>query len=425
MGKWRRHSREFKQQAVERMKRCENVEELARDLGIERKLLYSWKYQFEGRPEPKHANYLGRAAPQTAETRLRAENQALKLTLTVERMCQLAAVSRAGYYRHLAQHQPDQEDMEVRAAIQEIALAHQRRYGYRRITAELHRRGMQVNHKRVARLMREDNLLSLRYRHYIVTTDSQHNLEVYLNLASRMQLTAINQLWIADITYIRLQREFVYLAAILDAFSRRVIGWALDRTLAARLPLAALAQAIAQRQPPPGLVHHSDRGVQYASHDYIGLLEAHSMTPSMSRPANPYDNATCESFMKTLKHEEIYCRDYRDIDDLRRHVEEFLDRYYNHQRLHSALGYRTPAEFEQQCLTNGADAAVAAPRMSFFRHGKSIAPMPIQSLSGEPLTGSPAHRSDEFPAGYSSVSCSPAELTSASPAEPQSVLETT
>ncbi len=340
-------------------------------------------------------------------------------------MCQLAAVSRAGYYRHLAQHQPDQEDMDVRAAIQEIALAHQRRYGYRRITAELHRRGMQVNHKRVARLMREDNLLSLRYRHYIVTTDSQHNLEVYLNLASRMQLTAINQLWIADITYIRLQREFVYLAAILDAFSRRVIGWALDRTLAARLPLAALAQAIAQRQPPPGLVHHSDRGVQYASHDYIGLLEAHSMTPSMSRPANPYDNATCESFMKTLKHEEIYCRDYRDIDDLRRHVEEFLDRYYNHQRLHSALGYRTPAEFEQQCLTNGADAAVAAPRMSFFRHGKSIAPMPIQSLSGEPFTGSPAHRSDEFPAGYSSVSCSPAELTSASPAEPQSVLETT
>jgi putative transposase len=340
-------------------------------------------------------------------------------------MCQLAAVSRAGYYRHLAQHQPDKEDMDVRAAIQEIALAHQRRYGYRRITAELHRRGMQVNHKRVARLMREDNLLSLRYRPYVVTTDSQHHLEVYLNLASRMQLTAINQLWIADITYLRLQREFVYLAAILDAFSRRVIGWALDRTLAARLPLAALAQAIAQRQPPPGLVHHSDRGVQYASHDYIGLLEAHSMTPSMSRPANPYDNATCESFMKTLKHEEIYCRDYRDIDDLRPHVEEFLDRYYNHQRLHSALGYRTPAEFEQQCLTNGADAGVTAPRMSFFRHGKSIAPMPTQSLSEEPLTGSPAHRSDEFPAGYSSVSCSPAELTSASPAEPQSALETT
>jgi transposase InsO family protein len=337
-------------------------------------------------------------------------------------MCQLAAVSRAGYYRHLAQHQPDKEDMEVRAAIQEIALAHQRRYGYRRITAELHRRKMQVNHKRVARLMREDNLLSLRHRHYIVTTDSQHSFEVYLNLASRMQLTAINQLWIADITYIRLQREFVYLAAILDAFSRRVIGWALDRTLAARLPLAALAQAIAQRQPQPGLVHHSDRGVQYASRDYIGLLQAHSMTPSMSRPANPYDNATCESFMKTLKHEEIYCRDYRDIDDLRQHVEEFLDRYYNHQRLHSALGYRTPAEFEQQCLTNGADAA---PRMSFFRHEKSIAPMPVQSLSGEPFTGSPAHRSDEFPAGYSSVSCSPAELTSASPAEPQSALETT
>jgi transposase InsO family protein len=152
-------------------------------------------------------------------------------------------------------------------------------------------------------------------------------------------------------------------------------------TLAAQLPLAVLAQAIARRQPPPGLVHHSDRGVQYASH-YIGLLEAHSMTPSMSRSANRYDNATCESFMKTLNHEEIYCRDYRDIDHLRRHVEEFLDRNYNHQRLHSALGYRIPAEFEQQCLTNGADAGVTVPRLSFFRHGKSIAPMPIQSLSG-------------------------------------------
>jgi transposase InsO family protein len=338
-------------------------------------------------------------------------------------MCQLAAVSRAGYYRNLVQRQPENEDMEVRAAIQEIALAHQRRYGYRRITAELRRRGMQVNHKRVTRLMREDNLLSLRHRHYVITTDSQHHLEVYLNLASRMQLTAINQLWIADITYIRLEREFVYLAAILDAFSRRVIGWALDRTLAARLPLAALAQAIAQRQPQPGLVHHSDRGVQYASHDYISLLQAHSLTPSMSRPANPYDNATCESFMKTLKHEEIYCRDYRDIDDLRQHVEEFLDRYYNHQRLHSALGYRTPSEFEQQWLTHSTNVVAAAPKMSFFRHGKSIDPR--SSPSGEPSSGSPAHRPDEFPAGYSSVSCSPAELTSASPAESQSALETT
>ena len=140
----------------------------------------------------------------------------------------------------------------------------------------------------------------------MVTTDSKHELEVYLNLASRMKLTGINQLWVADITYIRLQREFVYLAVILDGFSRKVVGWALDRTLATRLPMAALEQAIAERQPPPGLVHHSDRGVQYASGDYVQLLEQHQMIPSMSRPANPYDNASCESFMKTLKREEIY-----------------------------------------------------------------------------------------------------------------------
>ncbi len=340
-------------------------------------------------------------------------------------MCQLAAVSRAGYYRHLAEHNPREEDITVRAAIQEIVLAHHRRYGYRRVTRELHDRGMRVNHKRVARLMREDNLLAIGHRRYVVTTDSRHDLDVYLNLAWRMKLTAINQLWVADITYIRLQREFVYLAAILDAFSRRVVGWALERTLAARLPLAALEQAIAQRQPAPGLVHHSDRGVQYASHDYVAVLLAHGMTPSMSRPGNPWDNATCESFMKTLKHEEIHCRHYRDLEDLRTHVEEFLDRYYNHRRLHSALGYRTPAAFEAQSQRPAIDAG----SMSFFRHGKSIdpmqsrQPMPAPTPSGEPHGGSPAHRCDEFPAGYSSVSCSPAALTCASPAEPNTTGE--
>jgi transposase InsO family protein len=340
-------------------------------------------------------------------------------------MCQLAAVSRAGYYRHLIQHDPQEEEIAVRAAIQEIVLAHHRRYGYRRVSRELHDRGMQVNHKRVARLMREDNLLAIGHRRYVVTTDSRHNLDVYLNLARRMKLTAINQLWVADITYIRLQREFVYLAAILDAFSRRLIGWALERTLAARLPLAALQQAIAQRQPAAGLVHHSDRGIQYASHDYVALLLAHGMTPSMSRPGNPYDNATCESFMKTLKHEEIHCRHYRDLDELRTHIEEFLDRYYNHQRLHSALGYQTPAAFEAQAQQPAIDAS----SMSFSWHGKSIDPMsaphrPLDSTpSGEPHSGSPAHRSDEFPAGYSSVSCSPAALTCASPAEPNTTGE--
>ena len=156
-----------------------------------------------------------------------------------------------------------------------------------------------------------------------------HDLEVYLNLASRLTLTGINQLWVADITYIRLKREFVYLAVMLDAYSRKVVGWALDRTLAARLPIAALTQALAERHPPPGLVHHSDRGVQYASEAYVTLLRTHHMIPSMSRPANPYDNASCESFMKTLKREEIYANTYRDLDHLRANIEAFIEQYYN------------------------------------------------------------------------------------------------
>jgi len=297
-------------------------------------------------------------------------------------MCWLARVSRAGYYRNVAERHPDEEEIEVRSAIQEIALSHRRRYGYRRVAVELRRRGFEVNHKRVSRLMREDNLLAIRHRRFVITTDSQHELEVYLNLAKRMKLNAANQLWIADLTYIRLNREFVYLAVILDKWSRRVVGWALDRTLAARLAVTALQRAIAARQPKPGLVHHSDRGIQYASADYVAVLNEHHMTPSMSRPANPYDNATCESFMKTLKQEEIYCREYRDLEDLDKHLEEFLDRYYNQRRLHSALGYRTPEEFEDECGVTGSKAEADAPKMSFFRHGKSIDPIPLKGTGG-------------------------------------------
>ena len=297
-------------------------------------------------------------------------------------MCWLAKVSRAGYYRILAEQHPREEDLEVRAAIQEIALAHQRRYGYRRITAELRRRGLQVNHKRVVRIMREDNLLAIRSRRFVITTDSRHDLEVSLNLAARMKLSGANQLWIADLTYIRLRQEFVYLAAILDAWSRRVVGWALSRSLAAQLSISALERAITTRQPGPGLVHHSDRGIQYASHDYVTLLRQHQIIASMSRPANPYDNAACESFMKTLKHEEIHCRDYRDMEELQVHLEEFLDRYYNQQRLHSALGYRTPAEFEAQ--HGRTEANTEGPKMSFFRHRKSIDPIPASGTGEEP-----------------------------------------
>jgi putative transposase len=287
----------------------------------------------------------------------------------VEKMCRLAGVSRASYYRQLAAEEPEREELETRAAIQEIALAHRRRYGYRRVSAELRRRGFAVNHKRVARMMREDNLLAIGRRKYVLTTDSRHSLKVYVNLAARMELTAINQLWIADITYIRLAGEFVYLAVVLDRYSRRVVGWALDRSLAARLAVTALQRAIESRQPLPGLVHHSDRGIQYASRDYVELLKTHEITPSMSRAANPYDNAACESFMKTLKYEEIHCSQYHTLEELSANIEAFIDRYYNRERLHSALGYRSPAEFEA-IAASLPPALAAESTLSFPRHGE-------------------------------------------------------
>jgi transposase InsO family protein len=335
--------------------------------------------------------------------------------LSIERMCQLAGVSRAGFYRSLRERQPLQEDLEVRSAIQSIFAEHKRRYGYRRVSQELRRRGLQVNHKRVSRLMREDSLLAVQPRAFVATTDSDHRLEVHLNLASRMKLTGINQLWVADITYIRLHGEFVFLAVILDAFSRKSIGWELDRTLAARLPMAALEKALSERKPPAGVVHHSDRGIQYASADYGVILQKHGMIASMSRPANPYDNASCESFIKTLKREEIYGNEYRDLDHLRENIVEFIDRYYNRVRLHSALGYRPPEEFEQ--VVHPATTSLGA-TMSFFRHKEIYRSDVGSTAEGDPAqTGSPDHRFDESPAGYSSAGCSPAEPTSASPAE--------
>jgi putative transposase len=203
--------------------------------------------------------------------------------LSVERMCTLVQVSRAGFYRWLRRKQPGAEETAVRAAIQEVAVEHKRRYGYRRITAALRHRGMVVNRKRVLRMMQEDNLLAIRTRKFVRTTDSEHPFEIFLNLAKRMELTAPNQLWVADLTYIRLQQEFVYMAVVLDAFSRRVVGWALNRSLRSTVAVDALQQAIEDRKPLPGLVHHSDRGVQYASHDYTELLRRHGATCSMSR----------------------------------------------------------------------------------------------------------------------------------------------
>jgi transposase InsO family protein len=264
-------------------------------------------------------------------------------------MCALAGISRAGYYRHWRASRPLQEETALRDRLQRAALDN-RHYGYRRLTAELQREGWAVNHKRVLRMAREDNLLCLRRRAFVpATTQSNHRFKVYPNLARRLETTAANQLWVADITYIRLDEAFVYLAVVLDGFSRRVIGWALDDHLRASLALAALRMALATREVVDGgLVHHSDRGIQYACTDYIAELDAHGIQPSMSRAGCPYDNAMAESFMKTLKQEEVDGSAYRDLDHARRAMSEFLETVYNRKRLHSALGYKPPAEFEAE-----------------------------------------------------------------------------
>jgi putative transposase len=262
-------------------------------------------------------------------------------------MCTLAQVSRAGYYRHWQTVAPRTAETALRDEVQRLALA-QRHYGYRRIAALLRRAGWRINHKRVLRLMREDNLLCLRKNAFVPpTTDSRHSWRIYPNLAWRLKPSGLNQLWVADITYVRMAEGFAYLAVVLDAFSRRAIGWAIEDHFEARLALAALEMALAKRTITPGLlVHHSDRGIQYACGDYIGRLEAHAIQPSMSRVGCPYDNAMAESFMKTLKQEEVDGRGYRDLGQAREAIEHFLADVYNRQRLHSALAYNTPAEIE-------------------------------------------------------------------------------
>jgi putative transposase len=405
--KWKeRYSRKFRCRAVERMNACENIVRLSRELRVCRTLLYKWRYQME----PTEALSEGALPQNCRESTLRREIGKLKRlladkmvevdffrgalqkvearrqrtdisgekasttkfemplqgSLSIERMCQLAQVSRAGFYRFLQNQAPAEEDITMRSTIQEIVLEHRQRYGYRRVAAELRRRGMMVNHKRVSRMMRADNLLMIRNRERKPVTDPEHELEIYLNLASRMKVSGLNQLWIADITYIRLKAEFVYLAVVLDAFSRKVVGWSLARSLQAKLPLNALKQAIADRQPPPGLVHHSDRGVQYVCGSYLQMLRTHRMISSMSRPGNPYDNASCESFMKTLKQEEIYANDYRDLEHLVLSVEAFIERYYNRFRLHSALGYRPPEEFESKSQQRDAEAGDVASKVRLF-----------------------------------------------------------
>jgi transposase InsO family protein len=265
----------------------------------------------------------------------------------VQRLCKLAGVSRASYYRRFEARAPREADVELTSHIQLLSLRH-KFYGYRRITAVLRRSGMVINAKRVQRLMREDSLIALRRKPFAPpTSDSRHGFLIVPNLLRDLVPSGLDQIWVADITYIRLREAFAYLAVILDGFSRKVVGWALAADLDASLAVAALDQALADRKPTPAsLIHHSDRGVQYASTDYRQRLADHDITVSMSRPGNPYDNAKAESFMKTLKTEEVDGRRFKDIEDARRSIAVFIEIVYNAERLHSALGYCSPLEFE-------------------------------------------------------------------------------
>jgi transposase InsO family protein len=267
--------------------------------------------------------------------------------LGIERSCELGKVSRAGYYRHWLASKPKQEETALRDEIQRLSLA-DKHLGYRRVTVLLKRAGWAVNHKRVQRIRQQDNLLCVSGRTFRpATTDARHGWKVWPNLARYLTAITVNQLWVADITYVRLDEAFVYLAVILDAFSRKVVGWAMAEHLRAELALAALEMALAQRNiTPGGLIHHSDRGVQYACGDYIQRLEQAGIQPSMSRAGCPWDNAMAESWMRTLKREEVDGRAYCDLAEATAAIGQFIDAVYNRQRLHSALSYLAPEAYE-------------------------------------------------------------------------------
>lgn len=303
--------------------------------------------------------------------------------LTIGEMCESSAVSRASYYRNWRKQEPKQEQTALRDALQRLALK-DRHCGYRRIGRWLKREGWLVNHKRVLRLMREDNLLSIRRRRFVVTTDSAHPWRVYPNLARRMVLSAINQLWVADITYVRLQHEFIYLAVILDVYSRRVVGWSISRQLDSNVAQQALASALKERQPAAGLIHHSDRGVQYACGDYVKRLEAAGITVSMSRPGNPWDNAWAESFMKTLKVEEVDGQHYRNFDHAASLIGSFIEEIYNQQRLHSALDYVSPMEFEAE-ITKAAPVAFTKKEKRTKKERKVRKGRPVETATAEEI----------------------------------------
>jgi putative transposase len=262
-------------------------------------------------------------------------------------------LARSTYYHRCRQKSKEakKEEADLRDRIEQIVVEHAR-YGYRRVTYQLRREGHKVNHKRVTRIMREQSLQCQIKRRWVKTTDSDHSYRIHRNLVKGLEVKGRNQVWVADITYIRILTGFLYLAVVLDLFSRKVIGWAISEQIDAQLTLAALRMALDERGPVEGCIHHSDRGVQYACHAYVEELQAAKMRISMARKGNPYDNAAAESFMKTLKYEEVYLWDYQSVEDVKHRIPYFLQEVYNQKRLHSALGYVTPEEFEQAELAS-------------------------------------------------------------------------
>lgn len=268
--------------------------------------------------------------------------------LSIEHLCHLFAVSRSWYYGQEVRSEVNEEETALRDRIEEMILEFPG-YGYRRVTHALHREGISVNHKRVLRIMQEESLLCQIKRSFVVkTTNSRHHFPIYPNLLADLELATPDQAWVADFTYIRLRGAFVYLACILDAFSRRCVGWYLSHDMTTQLTLMALRRAIHERHPCAGLIHHSDRGMQYASSDYIEQLKQIEARVSMSSVSNPYENAKAESFFKTLKQEEVYLKQYQSFEEAEVNIDVFLDQVYNSKRLHSSLGYVPPAEFEAQ-----------------------------------------------------------------------------
>jgi transposase InsO family protein len=252
---------------------------------------------------------------------------------------------RSSFYYQTKTQEKTPEDLALENRIEEITEEFPK-YGYRKVTRQLHRDGNLVNHKKVHRIMREKGLLVKKTRRFVKTTDSNHPYPVYPNLLKDLKVTNIHQVWVADITYVRIVSAFVYLAVILDRYSRKAIGYAISRHIDTALSLEALRMAIQNRNPPPGIIHHSDQGVQYAAHDYIDELRNNKFQISMSRKGNPYDNAFAESFMKTVKTEEVYLWEYRTLDDVQRRLPYFIESVYNQKRLHASLGYRPPSEYE-------------------------------------------------------------------------------